>query len=211
MENPARPRCKYRSSQPWLGFLAERGPGLTRWHAAVPLGVSAATFQPGYFLHPLLLKRKQGRRAAGTQRSYPGYNTSHTKEQVGQEVWLQATGREERWWIHHRQLRSLLPNEQNVAVRFLITLHLLPGCWGRHRGGILSFFAFLFHPNPRDPCPCLSGASSTSSFLKPLLFLPLGSPCSHCITPCLLPGSAWQAAAWRWHGCQSPGHPQGWE
>lgn len=202
---------------PGWDFWQRGGQSSPRWHAAVPLGAWAATFQPGYFLHPLLFKRKRGRRAAGTQWSYPRYNTSRTKTQVGQEGAQNAPGRRQGRKVvnppgrSHRKRRTLLPNKQNVALRFLPTPHLLPGCWGRHHRGILSFFAFLFHPNPRDPCPCLSGASCTSSSLKPPLFLPPRVSLLSLRNSLPAPGLAWQAAARSWPCCQSPGHPQGWE
>lgn len=164
MENPAWPWCKHGSCHPWLGFLAERRPELTPLACCRASRGVSSHIPAGLFSPPLLFKRKRGSRAAGTQWSYPRYNTSRTEKQVGQEGAQNAPGhRQGRKAVNppgrsHRKRRTPLPNKQNVALRFLPMLHLLPGCWGRHHRGILSFFAFLFHPNPRDPCPSLSAA-----------------------------------------------------
>lgn len=72
----------------------------------------------------------------------------------------------------HRKLVSLLPNKQDVVLLFLTALRL-PQLLGQAPQGLSSVCAFLFHPNPRDPSPNLSGSSS---FLEPAVSLPALSP-----------------------------------
>lgn len=178
MENPAQPRCRSWSSQPWLGLWRRRA-GLPRWHVAVLSGVPGATFQPGDFPHCLLLRHTRGGRAvpqgcaAGTQRS-SSWDTGRAEEQVGQEELktLRATGRRRKVvnppGRSHRKLISLLQNKQQVELLFLTVLWL-PRLLEQAPQRLLSVFAFLSHLNPRDPCPTLLGSSSS---LEPVVLLP---------------------------------------
>lgn len=72
-----------------------------------------------------------------------------------------------------RSHRKLLSIPQNNEVLLFLTVLWLPQLLGQAPQRLLCVFAFLFHLNPRDPCPNLSGSGSS---LEPVVFLSALSP-----------------------------------